>query len=137
MYAVLLLLTTIVACISLSSGVQSAMKSVPFCKDPNADNEDPSFLTKITSGFEPEQLQFDCQNGVGYLAVYRLCFIVTLFFILFSVMMIGVKSSNDPRAGIQNGFWGIKFLVVIGGMVGAFFIPNGAFGKTIKSNIYF
>ena len=47
----------------------------------------------------------------------------------FAVLMIGVKSSGDPRAGIQNGFWGIKFLIVIAGMIGAFFIPNGTFGK--------
>ena len=43
--------------------------------------------------------------------------------------MIRVKSSNDPRAGIQNGFWAIKFLIIIGGMIGSFFMPVGAFGK--------
>ena len=36
-----------------------------------------------------------------------------------SVMMINVKSSKDFRSGIQNGFWGIKYLIVIGGFVGA------------------
>ena len=60
---------------------------------------------------------------------YRLCFIVTLFFMLFSLIMINVKSSKDPRAGIQNGFWAIKFMIIIGGMIGAFFIPVGTFGK--------
>ena len=43
--------------------------------------------------------------------------------------MIRVKSSNDPRAGIQNGFWAIKFLIIIGGMIGSFFMPVGAFGE--------
>lgn len=42
--------------------------------------------------------------------------------------MIGAKSSRDARAGIQNGFWGIKYLLVIGITVGAFFIPNNGFG---------
>ena len=28
----------------------------------------------------------------------------------------------------QNGFWGIKYLLIIGGMIGAFFIPGGTFG---------
>ena len=60
---------------------------------------------------------------------FRLCFIVTLFFLLMSLITIGVRSSNDPRAGIHNGFWGIKYLIIIGGMVGAFFIPEGSFGK--------
>lgn len=41
--------------------------------------------------------------------------------------MIGVKASKDPRGGIQNGFWGIKYLIVIGICVGAFFIPEGDF----------
>ena len=50
----------------------------------------------------------DCAVVVGYQAVYRLCLIVTLFFTLMSLLMIGVKSSSDPRAGIQNGFWGFK-----------------------------
>ena len=34
-------------------------------------------------------------------------------------MMINTKSSRDFRSGIQNGFWGIKYLIVIGGFVGA------------------
>lgn len=46
---------------------------------------------------------FDCDKAVGYLAVYRIFFIITCFFILMALMMIGVKSSKDPRAGIQNG----------------------------------
>lgn len=47
-----------------------------------------------------------------------------------ALIMIGVKSSKDPRAGIQNGFWGLKYLVVIGGIIGAFFIPEGQFAST-------
>ena len=43
--------------------------------------------------------------------------------------MIGVKSSKDPRAAIQNGFWGMKYLVLIGICVGAFFIPEGEFAS--------
>ena len=54
--------------------------------------------------------QVDCAVVVGYQAVYRLCLIVTLFFTLMSLLMIGVKSSSDPRAGIQNGFWGFKWV---------------------------
>jgi hypothetical protein len=35
-----------------------------------------------------------------------------------------------PRSGLQNGFWGVKYLLIIGGWVGAFFIPHGNFGPT-------
>lgn len=69
------------------------------------------------------QANIDCKQVVGYLAVYRVMFAVAMFFILFMLVMIGVKSSKDGRAGVQNGFWGIKFLLIIGGAVGAFFIP--------------
>ena len=48
-----------------------------------------------------------------------------------AIITIGVNSSNDFRAGIQNGFWGLKYLLIIGGMIGAFFIPEDHFGKYI------
>lgn len=44
-----------------------------------------------------------------------------------AVFMLGAKSSHDPRAPIQNGFWAIKYLIVIGIGIGAFFIPAGSF----------
>ncbi|XP_077517887.1 serine incorporator TMS1 isoform X2 [Amblyomma americanum] len=108
MYALMLLLTTVVACIMLSPKIEQLLEKVPqLCESTDA-----------------------CKNAVGYLAVYRLHFALTLFFIAFSMMMIGVKSSKDPRSGIQNGFWALKYLVLIGAMVGAFFIPDGAtFGQ--------
>lgn len=119
MYAVMLLLGTITACIMLSPGLASAMHKVPFC------DTDPQGVVPIP--------KINCGIAAGYLAVYRLCFAMTLFFLLMALIMIGVKSSKDPRAGIQNGFWGLKYLVLIGGIVGAFFIPEDqaeTFGTT-------
>ncbi|XP_046606691.1 probable serine incorporator isoform X2 [Neodiprion virginianus] len=116
MYALMLLLGTIAACITLSPGLQSALSKVPFCTN--------------SSSYVPTGFKFDCKDVVGFLAVYRMCFILTLFFLLMSLIMIRVKSSKDPRAPIQNGFWAIKYLIVIGGIIGAFFIPEGSFGIT-------
>ena len=45
----------------------------------------------------------DCHMFVGYLAVYRVCFSLAAFFFLFMILMIGVRSSRDPRSAIQNG----------------------------------
>ena len=75
-------------------------------------------------------VKIKCMDAVGYLAVYRICFVITLFFLFMSVIMIGVRSSRDPRAGIQNGFWGFKYAIIIAGWIGAFFIPHGGFGPT-------
>merc|ERR1719414_1323816 len=41
--------------------------------------------------------------------------------------MIGVRNSRDPRSAIQNGFWGIKFAILIALIIAAFFIPSAPF----------
>ncbi|CAH0698975.1 unnamed protein product [Spodoptera exigua] len=116
MYTIMLLLVMVVACITLAPGLHDEMKKVPFCKN--------------STHYVPGDFKVDCDQAVGYLAVYRICFATCLFFVLMALITIGVKSSKDPRAGIQNGFWGIKYLIVIGGIIGAFFIPEGQFAST-------
>ncbi|OQR76461.1 putative serine incorporator isoform 1 [Tropilaelaps mercedesae] len=108
MYAIMLVMTTIVAAIMLSPSLADWLQKVPhLCSS-----------TKI------------CKDVVGYLAVYRLMFALTVFFVFMAVMMIGVRTSKDGRAGIQNGFWGIKYLVLIGFMVGSFYMGDGqSFGQ--------
>ena len=80
----------------LSPGIQTAMQKVPFCDVPNNGSH-------ISGLLVPTDFKFDCGKAVGYLAVYRLCFAMTVFFSIMALLMIGVKSSKDPRAGIQNG----------------------------------
>jgi len=135
MYAIMLLLGTITACIMLSPGLQSTLQNVPFCETPNATSNLNLHHTDILNSLNPipNKLKIDCNAATGYLAVYRLCFGMTMFFFVMSLLMIGVKSSKDPRAGIQNGFWGLKFLVLIAIIIGAFFIPEDpaeTFGTT-------
>lgn len=101
MYAIMLTITTIVSWIMLSDAVQSKLQSAPFCSSIDI-----------------------CKNAVGYLAVYRILFSMTMFFIMMAIMMVGVKSSRDGRASIQNGFWGPKYLILIAAIIGAFFIPE-------------
>lgn len=110
------MLGTIAACITLAPGLQDTLKKVPFCMN--------------STNYVPSSFTIDCESAVGYLAVYRICFILSLYFFLMSVIMIRVRSSKDPRAPIQNGFWAIKYLLIIGGIIGAFFIPEKSFGET-------
>lgn len=48
-------------------------------------------------------VSIDCKDAVGYMAVYRICFAMFVFFSLMSFIMMGVKDSRDRRAHIQNG----------------------------------
>jgi len=138
MYAILLLLTTIVCCIMLAPGLQDSLASVPFCKSHESSLDTlgeklDEFGQEVgvgNIGISSSSIEFvDCTKVVGYKAVYRMCLIVTLFFVLMSIIMLNVKTSNDPRAGVQNGFWGMKYLIIIASMIGAFWIPDGSFGE--------
>lgn len=66
----------------------------------------------------------NCNRLVGYLAVYRVSFTMVVFHVSLMLLMICVSSSQDCRAGVQNGFWFIKALVLVGLCVGAFCIPQ-------------
>lgn len=118
MYAIMLLVGVIVCAITLAPGLQDWLKTVPFCAN----------STSATAKLVQYEYSYDCAAAIGYMAVYRICFALVCFFALMAAMMIGAKSSKDPRAAIQNGFWALKFMIVIGIAIGAFFIPAGNFG---------
>lgn len=112
----MLLVGTIVACITLAPGLQDFLRKVPFCTESQS-------ITQSVVG------SIDCQAVVGYMAVYRICFGMAMFFLIMAFMMIGVKSSRDNRSAIQNGMWGMKYVLVALIVVAAFFIPaNSSFG---------
>lgn len=116
-YAFILLLGTIVSCIMLSPGVESQLKKVPgFCEG--------------GAGSSVVHVNINCEIFVGYKAVYRVCFGMGLCFLFFSLLMISVKNSRDPRAAIHNGFWFFKIAAIIAVTVGAFYIPEGSFTRT-------
>ena len=71
-----------------------------------------------------------CDNLVGYGAVYRVSFAMSVFFLLFALLTYNVHSKKQFRARLHNGFWYIKLslLVLIIGVV--FYLPNaGPFSK--------
>jgi hypothetical protein len=46
----------------------------------------------------------------GFVAVHRMNFALGAFHFILAVMLLGVQSSKDGRAPIQNGFWGPKIV---------------------------
>ncbi|XP_042221147.1 serine incorporator 3-like isoform X2 [Homarus americanus] len=66
----------------------------------------------------------NCEVALGYMAVYRLGFAVTAYHFLLMLITCGVKSSRDCRAGLHNGMWFYKFLLLMFFCFGSFFIPD-------------
>ncbi|GAA6099238.1 serine incorporator 2 [Tachysurus ichikawai] len=115
-FSFFLLLGTLVSIIMILPGMETQLRKIPgFCQGGS---------TIPIPGIEN---QFNCDVIVGYKSVYRMCFAMSCFFFLFAALMIRVRTSKDPRAAIQNGFWFFKFLILVGITVGAFFIPDGTF----------
>ncbi|XP_064204909.1 serine incorporator 1-like isoform X1 [Anguilla rostrata] len=113
-FSLFLLLGTAVSIIMILPGMETQLNKIPgFCKGG-------------TSIWVIEN-KVNCDIIVGYKSVYRMCFALACFFFLFCLLMIRVRSSKDPRAHIQNGFWFFKFMILVGITVGAFFIPDGIF----------
>ncbi|KAF1581890.1 Serine incorporator 2, partial [Eudyptes moseleyi] len=114
LFTFFLFLGTLVSIIMIIPGVEKELHKLPgFCEG--------------SGSVLGVQTHVDCGSFLGHKAVYRMGFAMAAFFFLFAMIMVCVRSSKDPRAAVQNGFWFFKFLVLVGITVGAFYIPDGAF----------
>ncbi|XP_047437760.1 serine incorporator 1 isoform X1 [Mugil cephalus] len=118
-YAFILLLGTIISCIMLSPGVDQQLKRIPGLCEDGADSAFPILKADVS-----------CELFVGYKAVYRVCFGLSMWFLMFSIFTINIKNSRDPRAAVHNGFWFFKLAALVGITVGAFHIPDWPFNYT-------
>ncbi|KAK7754038.1 Membrane protein tms1 [Diatrype stigma] len=76
-----------------------------------------------------DYVKIDCPNGqcYGWLAVHRINFALGLFHLIFAGLLFGVTSSKNPRAALQNGFWGPKVIAWVAFIVLSFLIPDEFF----------
>jgi hypothetical protein len=76
-----------------------------------------------------DYVKISCGKGEchGWLAVHRINFALGMFHLVLAALMLGVHSSKNPRAAIQNGFWGPKIIAWLGLIVLTFFIPDTFF----------
>ncbi|KAI4197157.1 MAG: hypothetical protein LQ350_006101 [Teloschistes chrysophthalmus] len=76
-----------------------------------------------------DYVNISCQGKqcYGYVAVQRVNWALGLFHFFLAVLLLGVKSSRDGRASLQNGYWGPKVLVWLAFVVLTFFIPETFF----------
>jgi len=112
-YSIYVFIGAAVSCIMLIPSIEEKLKSIPgLCKG-----------SSIISGSQ------DCDKVVGFLSVYRVCFSMAAFFFLMALMMVYVKNSKEIRGKFHNGFWMVKFLMIVLICVGAFYIPKGEFSR--------
>ncbi|KAH6635184.1 serine incorporator/TMS membrane protein [Chaetomium sp. MPI-SDFR-AT-0129] len=76
-----------------------------------------------------DYVKIKCGDGncYGWLAVHRINFALGIFHLVLAALMLGVQSSKNPRAAIQNGYWGPKIIAWLGLIVLTFFIPDPFF----------
>ncbi|XP_068743053.1 probable serine incorporator [Montipora capricornis] len=65
-----------------------------------------------------------CDNLAGHTGVYRVCFATAIFYVIASCFVVGVTNVDEFRARIHNGFWYIKFLVLIALIICSLMIPQ-------------
>ncbi|CAG8951940.1 hypothetical protein HYFRA_00005746 [Hymenoscyphus fraxineus] len=76
-----------------------------------------------------DYMTITCPDGAcyGWVAVHRINFALGIFHLIMGLLLLGVNSSKDPRASIQNGFWGPKIIAWLALIVVSFFIPEAFF----------
>ena len=84
---------------------------------------------KKLEGLTLDYMEIKCQGQecYGFVAVQRINFALGLFHLLLALILLGVRTSKDERAGLQNGFWGPKIIVWVALIVLTFFIPESFF----------
>ncbi|KAB7498923.1 Serine incorporator 3 [Armadillidium nasatum] len=67
-----------------------------------------------------------CHAGklMGYLAVYRIGLAIALYHLILMFSTCGVKTSKDCRAGLHNGFWLYKLMLLLLLCFAVFLIPD-------------
>jgi hypothetical protein len=76
-----------------------------------------------------DYVKINCPTGqcYGWLAVHRINFALGLFHLIFACLLFGVSSSKNPRAALQNGYWGPKIIAWLALIVVSFLIPDEFF----------
>lgn len=82
-------------------------------------------LEHLTLGY----MKVRCFGGecYGFVAVQRMNFALGLFHLILAGLLVGVHSTRNPRAQIQNGYWGLKFFGWLAFVILTWLIPDGFF----------
>jgi len=76
------------------------------------------WIKAIREGCGDNDLCFETET------VYRITAAMAVFHLFMALIMIRVRRHGDARHTLQDGWWGVKILLIVGSAVGFFFIPN-------------
>ncbi|KAL5604432.1 hypothetical protein BROUX41_002404 [Berkeleyomyces rouxiae] len=105
-YAMILLVNSILAWIMLTPWAVEKLQHVTF-----------------------DYVTITCPNGQchGWLAAHRVSFALGIFHLILAGLMLGVTSSKQPRAVLQNALWGPKIVLWLLFIVVSFLVPDTFF----------
>ena len=104
-YCTILLFATIMCFVMLVPGMRRTFDRIP------------NFCGKLVTNET-------CDKFFGFGAVYRVMLSMTTFYGMFALFTIRITRVDSFRARFNNGFWVVKFGIILAITVGAFFIPK-------------
>lgn len=110
MYAVIFMVNSIISWVSLSNSLTK-------------------FVEKLTWGMFKFGNMFckDEQGCIGFTSVQRINFSLGVMHLILAGLLVGVKSTRNPRAVIQNGYWIMKLFVLFTFIIISYLIPDKFF----------
>ena len=75
--------------------------------------------------------QYYCDLMVGYDAAYRLGFALAIWFIILAFATLGIRSSAENRANVQNRCWVVKVTGLLSLVLLLIFIPHNEYNGEI------
>jgi hypothetical protein len=127
-YAFFLTLGVISACLCLTGHAEKFLMKIPRLCQTNDLSQLLGFNLNRTGTTNT------CESFAGYSGAYRICFGFTIFHLLMALILYRIRTINDCRNGIQNGFWFFKILIIIGTIITNFLWPISQFNRGLKDN---
>ncbi len=116
----------IAACLCLTGHVEKILMKVPHLCETNNLGHLLGFHINKTGTTNT------CESFAGYSGAYRICFGFTIFHVIMSIILYRIRTLNDCRNGIQNGFWFFKILIIIGIIITNFLWPISKFNRGLN-----
>lgn len=125
-YAILLTFGIIASCLCLTGHVEKYLLKIPHICQSN------ELIIFSVIFINQTGTTNTCESFVGYSGAYRICFSFTIFHIIMTIILYRIRTVNDYRHGLQNGFWFFKILFIVIIIFSNFLWPISQFNRSMK-----